>query len=120
MNINFIARLACLLAFGLALPSGAAFAQSQDGPPSRQGQGQGGNGERQGPPPQAIAACQGKASGAACSFVGRRGDELTGTCFAPPSRPAGGSQNGQQSSPPPQGNSGNQGTLPMACRPARH
>lgn len=40
------------------------------------------------PPPQAIDACKEKASGAACSFVGRNNKELTGTCFSPnPERP---------------------------------
>lgn len=32
------------------------------------------------PPPEAIAACNGKAVGAQVSFTGRRGDTVTGTC----------------------------------------
>lgn len=36
----------------------------------------------QGPPPEALAACKSLASGAACSFTGRRG-AMTGTCVAP-------------------------------------
>ncbi|TAL19946.1 MAG: hypothetical protein EPO01_14240 [Aquabacterium sp.] len=32
------------------------------------------------PPPEAVAACQGKAAGTTVSFTGRRGDTLTGTC----------------------------------------
>lgn len=111
-----------------AAPSGT---QGQAGPP------------RHGPPPEAIAACQGKSAGAACSFTGREGRALTGTCFVPPPRPqggmaqqgsgaqqgggglqGGGGQQGQApQGPSPQGNApspgkGMQGTMPMACRPA--
>lgn len=53
--------------------------------------------KRRGPPPEAIAACAELAEGSACGFEGRRGDSLTGSCFAPPRedaalacRPAGG------------------------------
>ena len=65
-----------------------ALATAQTTPPNGgnrqggQGGGQGG-GERRGPPPQAIEACQGKSSGAPCSFVGRNDAERTGTCFTP-------------------------------------
>lgn len=52
-----------------------------------------------GPPPEAIAACAGKAIGTQCSFLGREKQQLTGTCFAPKNSPDG------QSSPP------------SACRP---
>lgn len=65
-----------------------------------------GRGHRRGPPPEAIAACKGKASGAACSFTGRRGEALSGTCFAPPPRAESGT-GGQAESPP------------LACRPQR-
>ena len=37
-----------------------------------------------GPPPEALDACRGKASGSACSFTGRRGEPLNGSCFSPP------------------------------------
>lgn len=37
-------------------------------------------GRPHGPPPEAIAACQGQAVGAKVSFRGRRGETLTGTC----------------------------------------
>jgi hypothetical protein len=33
-----------------------------------------------GPPPEAIAACQGKTEGTQVSFVTRRADTLTGVC----------------------------------------
>lgn len=35
---------------------------------------------RRGPPPEAIEACDGKASGDECSFTGRDGEDLEGTC----------------------------------------
>jgi hypothetical protein len=41
-------------------------------------------GGQAGPPPQAIAACKDRSSGASCSFVGRENQTLSGTCFAPP------------------------------------
>lgn len=77
-----------------------------------EGQGPGGGGRRHGPPPEAIDACQGKASGATCSFTDREGESLTGTCFAPPARAnASGQASGQ--------NATEARTPPLACRPAR-
>lgn len=38
---------------------------------------------RQGPPLEALKACEGKASGAACSFSPPHGGTLSGTCFSP-------------------------------------
>ena len=35
---------------------------------------------RQGPPPEAYTACEGKSSGDAAEFVSPRGDTVTGTC----------------------------------------
>ena len=46
--------------------------------------GPGDRGRPQGPPPEAIEACADLAEGDACSFTGRRNDEITGTCIAPP------------------------------------
>jgi hypothetical protein len=40
-----------------------------------------------GPPPEALAACEGLAAGAACSFEAPFGT-VEGTCFAPEGRPA--------------------------------
>ena len=37
-------------------------------------------GKPPGPPPEAIAACTGKAVGAHVSFAGRRGETVNGTC----------------------------------------
>ncbi|MBB5204858.1 hypothetical protein HNQ51_002172 [Inhella inkyongensis] len=38
---------------------------------------------RQGPPPQALAACKSLSSGQACSFQRPNGSSVSGTCFAP-------------------------------------
>ena len=73
-----------LVAVILAGMTFMATAQTNNPSNGRNGQGGGqGGGQRRGPPEQAIAACQGKSSGAACSFVGRHNNSLTGTCFAP-------------------------------------
>jgi len=83
-------------------PPAAGGGQGSQGSGSAQGMGQEGEHEHRRPPPQALAACEGKSSGAACSFTGRDNDTVNGTCFAPPE---GG--NGQSSAP-------------LACRPAHH
>ncbi len=41
-------------------------------------------GGRGGPPQEALEACASLAEGAACSFSGREGEQLTGSCAAPP------------------------------------
>ena len=38
------------------------------------------NGKRQGPPPEAYKACEGKSVGATAQFVSPRGETLIGTC----------------------------------------
>lgn len=40
----------------------------------------GGPGGQQGPPPEAIEACEGKQEGDAVSFSGRRGESVSATC----------------------------------------
>jgi hypothetical protein len=72
-------RLVLSLA-ALALPS-LSVAQDQPGGP---GSGQGQGGGRRGPPPEALAACQGKSAGASCSWS-HDGRALEGTCFTPAS-----------------------------------
>lgn len=42
--------------------------------------GGGPNGGQQGPPPEAIAACDGMKEGDSVSFEGRRGESVAGTC----------------------------------------
>lgn len=39
-----------------------------------------GDGRRQGPPPEAYTACEGKSEGDAAEFESPRGDTVTGTC----------------------------------------
>jgi len=96
--------LAAALVLGLA-----SWAQAQPAPGNGAGNAPAnapGSSEppRHGPPPEAMAACKGKAVGDSCSFVGRRGETLTGSCFTPPAMPqAAGNGNGQN--------------RPVACRP---
>ncbi len=56
-----------LLSFALLLPA-SSYASG------------GGKGRPQGPPPEAIAACEGKSSGDSVEFTGRRGDSIEATC----------------------------------------
>jgi hypothetical protein len=80
-------------AVALSLLSCTLMALAQATPPAGPG------GRPHGPPPEAIAACSGKAAGATVSFTGRRGDTLTGTCEKVgdvlAARPAGGPPGGQ-------------------------
>jgi hypothetical protein len=78
---TFVAALALVAsAWGvsLLLPT-TSSAQPSGG--SQQGQ----QGQRQGPAPEALAACKSLSSGAACSFGGARGS-VSGTCLAPQGR----------------------------------
>lgn len=72
---NFVLSLMLLTAV-----AGTAFAQDDDGGNSRE---QG----RRGPPPEALEACSAAVSGDPCSFEGRRGETLDGTCEAPEDKP---------------------------------
>jgi hypothetical protein len=74
--MNPIRRLLVTGAFLVAAPL-AALAQSgsDTGPPPDQ------QGKRpHGPPPEAIAACKGKAVGTQASFTDRRGRTVSGAC----------------------------------------
>lgn len=87
--MNSTRHLLATVALMLAAPL-AALAQPDDNgpPPDREG-------HRRGPPPEAIAACRGKAIGTQASFTDREGRTLTGACvqmddvvaIAPPHRP---------------------------------
>ena len=94
---HLLATAALLLAAPLA-----ALAQSGgDGgpPPDREGQ-------HRGPPPEAVAACKGKAIGSQASFADRSGRTVSGACtqmgdvvaVPPPHR----SQGDRDGPPPPQ------------------
>lgn len=63
-----------LAALAIAFYAGGAAAQPA-----------GGEGHR-GPPAEALAACKALAAGAACSFSGREGRQVEGTCWAPPDK----------------------------------
>jgi 4-amino-4-deoxy-L-arabinose transferase-like glycosyltransferase len=45
---------------------------------------QGGPGNRQGPPQEALDACANSTAGATCSFTQTNGNTINGTCFMPP------------------------------------
>lgn len=80
---------------------------AQSGPPSGNGSPHGGRMGRQrppGPPPEAVAACSGKTSGATCNFVDRENRALSGTCMGPP---AGAARMEGDAAPP------------LGCRPNR-
>jgi hypothetical protein len=64
----------------------SSFAEERQGPP-------------RGPPAEAIAACNGLQTDAACSFT-HEGRALTGTCFAPQGRPAACRPAGHRGPPP--------------------
>lgn len=106
----FDLRSFILMIAGYALLTAAALAQTQGSPPDQQG----GADRPHGPPPEAISACQGKSDGAACTFTGRQGEQLTGTCFSPPARPPAGQQG-----PNSMVKHADSSPRPMACRPPR-
>lgn len=49
-------------------------------------EGRRGRGGRRGPPPEAIAACEGQAEGVECTVVTPRGDEIAGSCETRPAQ----------------------------------
>jgi len=59
-----------------AIGAGSATAANERG-------GDGERGGRRGPPPEALQACVGASQGQACSFAGRQGETVTGTCEIP-------------------------------------
>ena len=65
--------------FAALLVAGAAYAESDDDRKPR--------GERRGPPPVALEACASSVQGDPCSFAGRDGETLEGTCEAPAEKP---------------------------------
>ena len=67
----------------VVLLSSGALAQQSSAVPGAQGQtGPARPGAPRTPPPEAVAACSGKAAGAACTFQHKDRTE-TGTCFTP-------------------------------------
>lgn len=73
MNRSLIALMATTLIFS------TAYAESdQENKPRR---------EHRGPPAAALEACSSSVQGDPCSFEGRRGEALEGTCEAPNEKP---------------------------------
>ncbi len=116
--MQFIRVSSAILLAALVLPAGA---QSNSQPANNANQGVGPQGmppggpggRHHGPPPEAVAACNGKAAGASCQFVDREGLNLSGSCFQPPAggpNQVQGAASAAQSSEPPK---------PIACRPDR-
>jgi hypothetical protein len=63
----------------LLLVTGSANASDEDDKRPRA--------EHRGPPPVALEACASSVQGDPCSFEGRRGELLEGTCEAPTDKP---------------------------------
>jgi hypothetical protein len=72
-HFKHLQRILPALATGLLWAACAAHAA--DTPPAPPADGQ-----PPSPPPEAIAACQGKSAGDQVSFTGRRGETLQGVC----------------------------------------
>lgn len=100
-----IASFCMSIALSYAQPTYAAASSSAasssawsntDGPPQ---------GQPPAPPPEAVAACKGKADGDKVTFTGRGGEQLTGVCHLAGSvlaaRPDGGPGGGSEHRPPP-------------------
>lgn len=64
MNKNVLSTMVFLLALTILLPTIASAGQ----------------GRPQGPPPEAIEACEGKSVGDSVEFSGRRGESIEATC----------------------------------------
>ena len=95
-----IAALLCAAPFFIASPGALAQSESESGPPHDHA----GNGPH-GPPPEAIAACNGKTAGTVASFTGRDGQTISGPC----------TQMGDVLAvPPPQRKAGNQESAPAS------
>ena len=73
MNHSLIALIATTLLVG------TAYAESDDENKPRR--------EHRGPPEAALEVCASSVQGDSCSFEGRRGDALEGTCEAPDDKP---------------------------------
>lgn len=67
-------RRAAVITLSLPLLLLAGAAHASDAPPP------GRDGTPPAPPPEAVAACQGKQAGDQVSFTGRNGETLTGQC----------------------------------------
>ncbi|MEM9208276.1 MAG: hypothetical protein AAGA61_03440 [Pseudomonadota bacterium] len=73
-----------LTSFAIVMATAMLFAGAAVAQDNERGQR---NGERRGPPPEAVEACAAATDGDPCSFEGRRGESLEGTCDGPDDRP---------------------------------
>ncbi|MBU0946434.1 MAG: hypothetical protein KJ804_03680 [Proteobacteria bacterium] len=69
MNNDYLLKTALLVAILILLPITACTASN--GPDTNR---------RQGPPPEAVSACEGKQAGDSVEFAGRGGETLEATC----------------------------------------
>jgi hypothetical protein len=110
-RMKAIAVLFCLLLLvGSSAYGDQATSQSTEGSGIRQGEGSGSTlqgGPRNGPPPEAFKACEGKAEGMKAQFTGPDGQTITGACriadgrlVLRPDRPAENSRDGRRGPPP--------------------
>jgi len=67
-STGILTPLATALAVATLLIAGASAAEQRDGR------------RRGGPPPEALEACADASQGADCGFIGRRGEQIVGTC----------------------------------------
>ncbi len=74
MNTTRLTLSAAALLLALPLAALAQSDSSASPPPDHVGK------HRRGPPPEAIAACNGKAVGATASFTDREGGTIAGVC----------------------------------------
>lgn len=88
--IKIIIMTASLFAFDSYVHAFGQMGQMAQG--EQMGQGQSGqgmsgsqNGQRRGPPPEAMQACQSSSDNASCSFQDREGNKKSGTCWRPSS-----------------------------------
>lgn len=72
-------KLSLIALFAALLFAGIAYADSDDERKPR--------GERRGPPAAALEACASSVQSDPCSFEGRDGETLDGTCEAPADKP---------------------------------
>jgi len=96
IKMRSVMGLSCLL-IGVA-GSAAGWAESSS---SAGAQAPGPNGQPPAPPPEAIAACKGKAEGDKVTFAGRNGEQLSGVCRKIGSTLAAAPEGGRPGGPPP-------------------
>jgi hypothetical protein len=68
MNRSILVKVVCMMVLASVVPMTSwAYGEKSKG-------------DRKGPPPEAIEACEGKSAGDSVEFSGRRGEKLSATC----------------------------------------